>query len=325
MASITLDGQQYPLEAGETVLDGLDRNGCAVPSSCRSGVCHSCALRLVSGEVPPQSQSTLKARQRDRGIFLACCCTPENDIVAERCEDAIERIEVTVTEREWLSDTVVRIRMNGTALPVYEAGQFMNVVLPDGVVRSYSLASVPGHEPYLEFQIALLPGGKASTWVQEEAIPGAKVNLTGPLGDCVYTPGEPERPLLLAGTGTGLAPLYGMLRTALAHKHTGPIHLFHGSLRREGLYLVEDLRALAAKHDNVTYHPGILHGEPEDDIACEAVDALIATRVPKLTDFKVFLCGAPDFVKMMQRKAFLGGASLQDIHADAFLPAATPK
>ncbi len=325
MPAITLESQRFELESGESVLAGLERHGVEMPSSCRSGVCHTCMLRAVSGTVPPQSQSTLKEAQRRQGLFLSCCCVPEADLEAARCEDALQQIDATVTERDWLSESVVRLRMQCDPLPDYEAGQFMNVVFPDGAIRSYSLASVPGHDAFLEFQIALLKGGKASTWARDAAQAGSSVRLMGPLGSCVYLGGAPERPLLLAGTGTGLAPLYGILRAALADGHQGPIHLFHGSLRREGLYLVDELRALEAAHDNLQYHPGILHGEAEEGIATEALDALIATRLPSLKDYRVYLCGAPEFVQMMQRKAFIAGASLQDIHADAFLPAAQPK
>jgi hypothetical protein len=35
----------------------------------------------------------------------------------------------------------------------------------------------------------------------------------------------------------------------------------------------------------------------------------------------VFLCGHPDMVKSSKRNAFLAGAALRDIQADAFLSA----
>jgi ferredoxin-NADP reductase len=44
-----------------------------------------------------------------------------------------------------------------------------------------------------------------------------------------------------------------------------------------------------------------------------------------LAGHQVYLCGHPDFVKAMQRKCFLAGASLPDIHADAFLPSQSTK
>ena len=49
---------------------------------------------------------------------------------------------------------------------------------------------------------------------------------------------------MLAGAGTGLAPLYGIARDALAQGHTGPVWLFHGGVDLRGLYLAEELKAL---------------------------------------------------------------------------------
>jgi len=320
--TITLDGVSYALTPGESVLAGLERHGVEVPSSCRSGVCQSCALRLVDGAVPAAAQRTLKEPQRRRGVFLACCCVPTEDLTAERCEDGQARWDLSVSEAEWVSDAVVRLRLTGESLPEYEAGQFMNLVLPDGAVRSFSLAGVPGRDPYLEFHIAILPGGRASGWARE-ATPGTPASLTGPLGDCTYVSGEPDRALTLVGTGTGLAPLYGILRTALAEGHRGPIHVFHGSVKREGLYMVEELKGLAAAHPNVQYHPSVLAGPAEADISLLPIDQLLAEKLPDLKGHRVYLCGAPELVKTMQRKVFMAGASLQEIHADAFIPAAS--
>lgn len=107
-------------------------------------------------------------------------------------------------------------------------------------------------------------------------------------------PGRPEQPLLLAGTGTGLAPLYGVARDALEAGHTGPVRLFHGALEVRGLYLVEALRAL------------------------------IRAECPHPVGWRAYLCGNPERVLSLKKKLFLAGLSLKDLHADAFLPSAGP-
>jgi ferredoxin-NADP reductase len=54
---------------------------------------------------------------------------------------------------------------------------------------------------------------------------------------------------------------------------------------------------------------------------CGAVDGIALETCPDLKGWKVFLCGNPELVKQVQRKTFMAGASMKDIHADAFLPA----
>ena len=82
---------------------------------------------------------------------------------------------------------------------------------------------------------------------------------------------------------------------------------------------MDELRALAAQYPNLRYYPCALQGEAEG-VTCMALDQLSLQTVPKLGGHKVYLCGHPDFVRMMQRKTFLAGASLSDIYADAFVP-----
>jgi NAD(P)H-flavin reductase len=165
-----------------------------------------------------------------------------------------------------------------------------------------------------------------SGWFHQEAAVGDRVSVLGPSGECFYVPGREEQPILLVGTGTGLAPLYGILRDALRQGHRGPIHLFHGALHTGGLYLVEELRRLAARHSHVEYTPTVLHGNElkgseSSGIAVGALDHVIFNRFPKLSGWRAYVCGDPGIVQTLRKKLFLSGMSMREIYADAFLPA----
>lgn len=322
MPHITLNDQKYALEDGESVLECLERNGESIPNSCRSGVCHSCLMRRVSGDLPPASQKGIRPAQQAQGLFLSCACYPETDLAVVGAADAVGRVPATFVRREPLNHRVLRIVLETAAPLEYFPGQFVNFARPDGLVRSFSLASVPALDEHLEFHVALVPDGRMSGWLHRDAAPGDTLELLGPLGNCFYTPGAPEQPLFLLGTGTGLAPLYAIVRDALHQEHTGPIHLFHGSLATRDLYLTEALRELADRHGNFTYHACVRNENGAEWMRQGDVDAIALETVPKLAGWKVFLCGNPDLVKRLQRKTFLAGASMRDIHADAFLPAA---
>ncbi len=317
MTQITFEGATYATEGDETVLQCLRRNDIPVPSSCESGVCQTCLMRAVSGSVPGSAQKGLKDTLQQQGYFLACCCVPDGDMDIG-FGDAGLKTPATVTAIEPLNDLVLRVRMEAKQPIEYRPGQFMNFV-HDGLVRSYSIASVPEQEDSLEFHVGLVPNGKMSGWLHHDAKLGDSLELQGPHGSCFYTSGNPEQPLFLLGTGTGLAPLYGIARDALSQGHTGAIHLFHGSLERAGLYLVEELQDLSARYDTFHYHPCILNGHAEDGITVGSIDEIALGQIPQLKGWRVFLCGHPDIVKLMQRKTFLAGASLKEIFADAFL------
>jgi CDP-4-dehydro-6-deoxyglucose reductase len=161
----------------------------------------------------------------------------------------------------------------------------------------------------------VLPRGQMSQWLATTAGIGTPLHVQGPSGECFYVPGRETQPLLLAGTGTGLAPLYGIARDALLQGHRGPVQLFHGVVNAAGLYLGEELAALAAAYPNFACTQATL----VDD---GPLDALILKRIPSLTGWRAFLCGDPAIVQAFRKTLFLAGAALNDIQADAFLPSA---
>lgn len=321
MPSFTFGGAVYAAAPGESVLDALLRHGVAVPHSCRAGACQSCLLRASQGRVPAAAQAGLKATLVEQGYFLSCVCRPDEDLVLEPAGGLDVPARIMGLER--LSPTVLRARVRTEQPLSYRAGQYITLRRPDGLARSYSLASLPGDDA-LELHIRRAPQGRMSGWLFEEARAEEPVTVRGPAGDCFYTGGAPEQPLLLAGTGTGLAPLVGICRDAVRQGHTGPIHLYHGALRPEGLYLESELRRLTAKNENVRYSPVVLEGGEAAGIATGALDKVIAANHPQLAGWRGYLCGDPSIVQMLKKKFFLAGMPSRQIFADAFLEAPAP-
>ncbi|MCC6794631.1 MAG: 2Fe-2S iron-sulfur cluster binding domain-containing protein [Candidatus Hydrogenedentes bacterium] len=319
MAHISFQGERYSASPGESVLDCLLRHGIALSHSCKSGVCQSCIVRATSGEIPAKAQSGLRDTLRAQGYALACSFIPESDVEIALIDTELLRTRAQIVGIDPLNASVMQLRVRPEKPIEHRAGQYMNLVRDDGLVRSYSIASVPDEDEDLCFHVALVADGRMSGWIHSGVARGATIEILGPVGNCFYVPGASEQPLFLAGTGTGLAPLFGIVRDALRRGHTGTVHLFHGSIRPEGLYLMDELRALAIQFPNLRYYPCALQGEAEG-VSIVPVDQLSLKTVPKLNGHKVYLCGHPDFVRMMQRKTFLAGASLADIYADAFLP-----
>jgi NAD(P)H-flavin reductase/ferredoxin len=318
MAKVKHESRWYPLESGESVLDGLLRQGVSVPHSCRAGACQSCLMKAVGGTVPEAARVGLKDTLVAQGYFLACTCRPPEGTALEVAGAEGLRVPARISSLSLLSPDVLRVRLVTDAPLDYRAGQYVSLVRGDGLARSYSLASLP-REGALELHVRVIPGGAMSGWLSDEARPGDTVFLQGPAGSCFYVPGRPEQPLLLAGTGTGLAPLYGIVRDALEAGHTGPIWLFHGARTPRGLYLREELRELAERHPQLHYRPGVLSGGTRD-VAEGALDVLIRAECPKPVGWRAWLCGDPQLVLSLRKKLFLSGLSLKDLHADAFLP-----
>lgn len=320
MPCIDYEGNVYSLQDDESVLDALLRNGVKAPHSCKAGSCGSCLMRAPEGSVPARAQSGLKDSWKAQGYFLACVCRPEADL-AITTVGVDAQLGATITALELLSHDVLRVRLHCDTPLGFRPGQYVTILREGGLARSYSIASLP-EESDLELHVRKIAGGKMSGWFHEIAKIGERVSVLGPSGECFYVPGKEDQPMLLVGTGTGLAPLYGIIRDALRHGHRGPIHLFHGALQKGGLYLVEELRRLVDSHSHVAYTPAVLNGAESDDMAVGPIDEIVLKRFPKLSGWRGYVCGDPALVKLLKKKLFLSGMASREIFADAFVPAA---
>lgn len=320
MPKIVFEDREYLSEDNESVLDCLLRHDVSVHYSCRAGICQSCMMTMKEGTPTEASQKGLKDALKAQNYFLMCALVPESDITIARPGKDFQNVETDVLALDKLNDNILRVRLARPEGYDYFPGQFLNLENPDGIERSYSLASLPDDEDFLELHISHIRNGKVSGWVHSTMKVGDTVSISPAAGDCLYTPNTPEQSLLLVGTGTGLAPLYGILRDALRQGHQGQIHLYHGSSTPEGLYLVDNLRNLDARHTNVHYHPCVSRGTPPEGIASGRADQKALEQNSKLDGWRIFLCGREDMVTSIRKKAFLAGASMKDIYADPFIP-----
>jgi CDP-4-dehydro-6-deoxyglucose reductase, E3 len=318
---LAFEGNEYQLAGGESVLDCLDRHQAGVPSYCRNGVCQTCLMRAEEGAVPVAAQQGLKETWKAQGWFLSCMCRPAGDMRVARCDGAGQHA-AQVLEVQPLSSRVLRVRLTRPAGFEYAAGQFIQLVRPgDGLMRPYSLASTP-EDPFLELHVAQLPQGKLSGWLAQAE--GQQVTLRGPYGECFYVKEPVPRPLLLVGTGTGLAPLYGVLRTAIAAGHGAAMRLIHGAADAEGLYLWSALRALAGAHRQLECTGSVQAGAATPGMSVEPLQALVQQCGLPLSEARIYVCGNPDFVRGLRKQLYLAGTPLARIHADPFLPPADP-
>lgn len=318
MPELTFEGAAFETEGDETVLDVLLRHGVALPSSCRKGVCQTCLLRSTSAPLPARAQEALKPTLRAQGYFLPCVCPVTRDMVVERPRDADVLGRAVVVAKTTLGGDVCRLHLAPATALYYHAGQFVNLRRADGLSRSYSLASVPHSDAHLELHVRRMKDGLMSSWIFDELAVGHAIDFYGPSGSCFYLPGREQGDLLLVGTGTGLAPLVGIARDALLSGHRGRVDLYQGSATVRGLYLDDELRALAGRFDNFHYTP-CLDGE-EQGPGCargRANDVAFAEH-PRLEGCRVYLAGLPAMVAKAKKTAYLAGAALADIHADPF-------
>lgn len=317
MSKIIYGDQMF--ERGEaSVLECLTNNDIPVPSSCRSGICQTCLMKAVSGEVPERARQGLSDTLKAQNYFMSCVCYPEGDLAVALAGDAL-KVAAQVIAVERLASDILCVQLKPADNFDYHAGQFIRLYRDENTYRNYSLATVPGLDEVLCLHVRKVPGGQVSGWMFEHLKSGDIVAISQASGNCFYVPGSPEQALILIGTDSGLAPLYGIVRDALRNSHQADIWLYHGSAQAEGLYLDKPLRELAAQHPQFHYEPCVSGLDvPDGARSGRALDLALADH-PSLKGWRVFLCGHPEMVKSGQQKTFLAGASLRAIYADPFV------
>ncbi len=315
---LVYEGRLLTCREGETVLDALIRQGRNPPFSCRHGVCLVCLQRCTDGTPTEASQRALRPGLQRLGYFLPCKCVPEGDLdlAPPRPADLFGR--AVVQQKELLAKDVCRLLLEPATSLYYHAGQFVNLRREDGLTRPYSLASLPAEDPYLEVHVKRLAGGTMSGWIFDDLAVGDELEFQGPEGRCYYVPGTQKQDILLVGTGTGLAPLAGILRDALHVGHEGRLRFLHGSRTLEGLYLHRWLTELAARHPNLEYLPCISGDDAPAGFMRGRVHEVAFGGAPDLHGWRVFAAGHPRMVERTRELALRAGASPDEIHVDPY-------
>jgi len=318
MPTITFQGQQYECPPDELLLDALNKQGVTLPSGCRAGACQACLLKTETGTPPETAQAGIEQKLKDKNYFLSCLCKPESAMDIALPDPADKYHSSVVFDKIWLNKSVIRLRISRPDGFAYTPGQFVNLLQPEtGLVRSYSLASTCDDD-FLEFHIRVLPDGRMSHWLADSVENGAFILISDAMGNCCYRNNYSGFPLLLAGTGTGLAPLYGILNHAIASGHQHTIQLLHGGLNREGLYYEEELQRLSSSTNHLSYSPCVLNGPAPENGVVGAIDELLGQYLERHEQWRIFLCGDSNTVTAMRQVCIAYGIDESHIHTDAF-------
>ena len=308
MAELTVGARQWAVPFGSNLLDALNGAGYAVPYSCRAGSCHACLVRC-QGEVEDQQPEALSLAQRQDGWRLACQCQVSGDLRVEAFDPTRDGLPAQVVGVDWLNPTVLRLRLQPERGLRYRAGQHL-VLWAGHVARPYSLASLPQEESFLEFHLDCRQPGEFSDLARQLQV-GDGLRLGELRGGALqYDPDWQARPLWLLASGTGLGPLWGVLREALRQDHQGAIRVIHLAHDAGSHYLAEPLAELAAQHPNLTV---------ELWTAAESAQALAQLRLVSRQTLAL-LCGHPASVEAFSKRLFLAGLPRNQLLADVFLP-----
>lgn len=328
--------QSVEVAAGQTLLDAALRAGVYIPHACLHGLCGTCKVQVLEGEVDlgEASPFALMDFERDEGKCLACVATATSDLVIEAEIDEepdaqnhpMRDFSGTVVKLSDLTPTAkgVFIELDGDGID-FQAGQYVNLHVP-GVEqpRAFSLANPPSGRRLIELDIRHVPGGQATGYINSQLKVGDRVRLDGPYGRFFVRRSAPEHLLFMAG-GTGLSSPKSMILDLLETGEARRITLVYGARNRAELYDDALFRQLAASHANFSYVPALSAPEPDDGWEGETGFVHEVASRHFNGDFrqhKAYMCGPPMMIDACITTLIRGRLFERDMFMEKFISAA---
>lgn len=201
------------------------------------------------------------------------------------------------------------VAADGGALPAFEAGAHVDVHLPGGLVRQYSLCNPPGETQ--RYQIAVLrdAASRGGSQAVHDAVPeGATLRISAPKNHFPIAAGAPHH-LLLAG-GIGITPLLAMAEQLTAQGQ--PFDLHHCTRSRERTPFVEQMAA-SAFASRVQHHF-------DDGDAAQKLD-IAATLRASPAGTHLYVCGPQGFMDAVLAAGRAAGWPEERLHREYFAAA----
>jgi CDP-4-dehydro-6-deoxyglucose reductase len=336
MPEITIipTGQRFVADAQEPVLTAALRAGLNLPHSCKGGHCASCRARVIEGSFQypdvglPAGITAEEARQH---YVLLCQARPMSDMIVETREVRpaadveVKSLPCRIDRLDRLTDDVMAVFLRLPAVEEFRfvPGQYLDVMLPQGRRRSFSIANSPSDGRLLELHVRKASASGFTALLFDRMRAGTLLRIEGPLGQFWFRSDSP-RPALFVGGGTGYAPLRAMLRHLLAQGDQRPVTLYWGGRTTADLYEHDWLVDIAAKHEHFDYRPVI--SEPQESAATAArwngrtgyVHEAVLRDIAHLAAYDVYASGPPAMVEAIRAQFAARGLPRDQLYFDSF-------
>lgn len=318
-------GLSFDLQAGLTILQASSNAGVTIPYSCRNGRCSTCKCKVIKGTTAPTSAEIgLSEKELSEGWILSCVRTAVEDILIEVDDlsgfiiPPAKTLPCRISSINLLTSDVVlvKLKLPPTVDFKFIAGQYIDIIGPNGVRRSYSLAnsSLLGNE--LELHIKHVPDGELSNFWFHEAKVGDLLRLNGPLGT-FFLKDVTGLDVVFLATGTGIAPILSMLDSLVsseACQKPNSVTLFWGGRTQQDLYI--DPSNII---DNLNFVPVLSRSQSDWNGARGYIQDVFLAGDVDLSNSIVYACGSEKMIKTSRPLLIAKGLPSVRFFSDAFV------
>jgi ring-1,2-phenylacetyl-CoA epoxidase subunit PaaE len=196
--------------------------------------------------------------------------------------------------------TILLEHVDGRPLS-YLAGQFLTLLVRihgRELRRSYSFSTTPGIDPVAAITVKRVPNGEVSRYLPDHLQVGDMLHSLPPAGR--FTLGETAHSLVFIAAGSGIVPVFSLLKAALALQPASRIVLITQQHDHASSPFHAQLHALAKEYgkDRLRWIEWL--SVRDGRLNNWGLEEWILTLLPSLQLSNFYLCGPPAFMRMAQ-------------------------
>lgn len=318
------------IPGGGSLLSTLAENNIFIPSACGGrGSCGYCKVQVTEGGgmVSPVEEPHLGAEERKNQIRLSCQVKVRKDVKIRVPKDllSVRKYQGKLLHKRPLTYDIVELRIELLEPKAIDfvAGQYVQLESEeygghDRVMRAYSMASLPSDKDHVELMVRKVPSGICTTWVFEHLMEGQEVTFSGPYGK-FHISGTNTEIVFIAG-GSGMAPIWGMLRDLRERGIVRKSTYFFGALTQKDLFFVDELTKFQQDAPWFRFVPALSNELAESDWKGERglITDVVARYMPDCLNHEAYLCGSPGMIDACIKVLKKGGMTEDRIFYDKF-------
>lgn len=322
-------GKSFAAQDGEALLDAALRGGVLLEHSCRTGRCSSCRARVLNGStIALHDEVGLSQAERESGWILSCVRSATSNVHLEAQDLGaaplfpVRTWPCRVQSLQRLAADVLHVvlRLPPACEFNFHPGQYVDVIGPRGLRRSYSLANAPSGNKLIEFHIRRVDAGAMSTYWFDQAQVNDLLRLHGPRGT-FFLRDLAGADLVFLATGTGIAPVKAMLEgLKISPPAESPvsISIYWGGRTRDDIYWRPD-----ASDFQIRFVPVLSRADANWKGARGHVQDVLLSDGPDTSKMQVYACGSSTMIHSALEQLRLAGLPEKRFHSDAFVCSAS--
>jgi ring-1,2-phenylacetyl-CoA epoxidase subunit PaaE len=209
---------------------------------------------------------------------------------------------------------------------VYQPGQFITLideVNGKKIRRAYSLCTTPFADEHPAVTVKRVPGGLMSNHVNDAYKAGRLVDVMEPMGKFTTTfDAGRARKAVFFGGGSGITPLYSLIRSMLIKEPDCKLMLVYGNRREEYIIFKREIEELASSSNNRFRVIHILEDNASGfgQISGRPSPGMVADLINEhnMSDAEFYICGPQPMMDVVASGLDLAGVDKEKIRLESF-------